>query len=185
MGKIANIAARLISKIAVDKLTIKQKTMVLITPEQLDEVTATLTKERCTELAALLNELCTKYGITDKKPFQMFLANLLQESGEFAHKEENMNYSAARLLAVWPSRFHTIAEAAPYARNPEKLANLVYGGRMGNNQPGDGSKFKGRAFIGITGRELYAKYAAYIGKPIEQAAQLMEDSDEYALDASC
>jgi len=173
--------ARLISSFAIEKIP----NTMLITPEQLDAVTSTLSKERCAELSALINELCTKYGITEKLPFRMFLANLLQESGEFAHKEENMNYSAARLMAVWPSRFHTIAEAAPYARNPEKLSNLVYGGRMGNNQPGDGYKFKGRAFIGITGRELYTKYATYIGKPIDEVIELMEDTDEYALDASC
>ena len=162
----------------------KDKTM-LITPEQLDAVTSTLSKERCVVMATLIDVLCKKYGIIEKLPFRMFLANVIQESGEFNHKEENMNYSAGRLMAVWPSRFKTLAEAAPYARNPEKLANLVYGGRMGNNQPGDGSKFKGRAFIGITGRELYTKYAAYLGKPIDEVTELMEDTDEYALDTSC
>lgn len=158
---------------------------MLITPEQLQEITDTLNSTRCIEMADLLNELCPKYGITDKGVFQMFLANLLQESGEFSHKEENMNYSAQRLTVVWPGRFKTIEQATPYAHNPEKLSNLVYGGRMGNNLPGDGFEFKGAGFIGITGRELYTKYAKFIGKDIALTADLMRMDDRYALDSAC
>ena len=157
----------------------------LITYEQLQSITDTLNSERCRVMADLLNELCTKYGITDKLPFQMFLANCIQESGEFAHKEENMNYSASRIVAVWPSRFNDIAAAQPFARNPEALSNEVYGGRMGNNQIGDGFKFKGSGFIGITGRELYTKYATYINKSVNEAAELMRTTDRYALDSAC
>ncbi|MCY1745057.1 hypothetical protein [Ensifer sp. SL37] len=50
---------------------------------------------------------------------------------------ENLYYSAERLTQVWPSRFPTIASAKPFARNPRKLANKVYGGRMGNTAPDD------------------------------------------------
>lgn len=176
------LIARIIGMFATEKIP---TTMPLITPDQLNKITDTLSPARCTVMAELLNEVCPKYGIVEGLPFQMFLANVTQESGEFAHKEENMNYSAERLTKVWPGRFPTVADAAPYARNPEKLANLVYGGRMGNNQPGDGSKFKGRAFIGITGRELYTKYANYIDRPIDETAELMSTDDLYALDASC
>ena len=158
---------------------------ILITPEQLDQVTSTISKERCKEMADLINELCPKYGITEKLPFQMFLANLLQESGEFAHKEENMNYSAARIVAVWPSRFANVAAAAPFARNPVALANKVYGGRMGNTEPNDGNDYKGGAFIGITGKELYTKYAKYIGKPVLDTAKLIRSDDKQSLDSSC
>jgi putative chitinase len=164
----------------------KKKPMpILITPEQLDQVTTTLNKERCKVLAELLNELCTKYGITEKLPFRMFLANILQESLEMNHKEENMNYSAKRLVQVWPNRFPNTAAAEPYAHNPVALSNKTYGGRMGNTQPNDGYTFKGAAFIGITGRELYTKYAKYINKTPEEAAELMKSEDRWALDASC
>ena len=157
----------------------------LITYEQLQSITDTLNSERCKVMTDLLNELCPKYGITDKLPFQMFISNLLQESGEFAHKEENMNYSASRIVAVWPSRFNDIAAAQPFARNPEALANEVYGGRLGNNQVGDGFKFKGAGFIGITGRELYTKYANHINKSVNDTAELVRTTDHYALDSAC
>lgn len=157
----------------------------LITPKELESVTDTLSLPRCTEMATLINELCNKYGIVEKLPFEMFLSNCLQESGEFSHKQENMNYSAARIVAVWPSRFPNLAAAQPYARNPQALAEKVYMGRMGNNVPGDGFRFKGAGFIGITGRELYEKYANYINKPVEEAANLINTTDRYSLDSAC
>lgn len=161
------------------------ETDMLITPEQLNTVTDTLKPDRCETMATLVNITCLTYGITETLPFQMFLANVLQESGEFSHRQENMNYSAARIVAVWPGRFPTIASAQTYARNPEALAEKVYGGRMGNNKPGDGAKYPGGGFIGITGKELYSKYATHIDKPVEETANLVRTTDQYALDSAC
>ncbi|MFA5899571.1 MAG: hypothetical protein WC829_10705 [Hyphomicrobium sp.] len=72
---------------------------------------------------------------------------------------ENLNYSAKRMTEVWPSRFKTLAAAKPYANNPEALGNKVYGGRLGNDQPGDGYKYRGRGLSQITGKGMYAKFA--------------------------
>ena len=80
-----------------------------------------------------------------------FVSQVLHESGGLRWLEENLNYSAARLVAVWPRRFPTEDRARPYARNPERLANNVYGGRMGNTEPGDGWRYRGRGLIQITG----------------------------------
>jgi putative chitinase len=90
----------------------------------------------------------------------MYLAEVFHESGNLRYTEENMNYSADGLLKTWPSRF-TKEKAQVYARNPEKIANYVYASRMGNGNEasGDGWRFRGRAFIGITGRDNYQKYA--------------------------
>ena len=67
---------------------------------------------------------------------------------------ENMNYSAARIKQVWPSR----PEAVRYAGKPKALANEVYGGRLGN-RPGtdDGWRFRGGGVDQLTGRANYAK----------------------------
>ena len=84
-----------------------------------------------------------------------FVAQVLHESGGLRWLEENLSYSAERLTAVWPKRFPNADRARPYARNPEKLANYVYAGRMGNSEPGDGWRYRGRGLIQITGRSNY------------------------------
>lgn len=86
-----------------------------------------------------------------------FLSHAATETGGFMHLEENLRYSAARLTKVWPSRFPSIAAAAPYAMNPEKLANRVYGGRLGNVNQGDGWTYRGRGMFQTTGRENYRR----------------------------
>lgn len=91
------------------------------------------------------------------------LAAILAEAhhetgGQFQPVSENLNYSARRLTEVWPSRFPTIASAAPYAGNPRKLANKVYGARLGNTDDNDGWLYRGRGLAQITGKTNYAKF---------------------------
>jgi len=91
------------------------------------------------------------------------LAAVLAEShhetgGAMQPLEENLNYSAKRLTQVWPSRFPTLAAAAPYASNPRKLANKVYGGRLGNTAVDDGWLYRGRGLAQITGKANYVKF---------------------------
>ncbi|MCI1002774.1 chitinase [Ochrobactrum sp. C6C9] len=88
------------------------------------------------------------------------LATAFHETGgKMQPIEENLNYtSAARIRQVWPSRFSTVAAAHPYVRNPQGLANKVYGGRMGNTGANDGWLYRGRALAMITGKDNYKKY---------------------------
>lgn len=117
-----------------------------------------LTQAQVEGMEAILNEW-EKTGQTDPRWLAYILATAHHETGaRFAPVEENLNYSAKRLTQVWPSRFPSIAVSTPYANNPQKLANKVYGGRMGNTQPGDGFRFIGRGFVQITGRDNYAQY---------------------------
>ena len=118
---------------------------------------------RVTTFAAQNGELFRRYGI-DASPTRLsyFLAQLGHESGGLTVEAENMNYSARRLMQVWPRRFPTLASARPYAHNPEKLGNYVYANRMGNGPPesGDGFKYRGRGYIQITGRDGYKEVGA-------------------------
>jgi putative chitinase len=102
-----------------------------------------------------------------------FLGQTLHESGMLEHLEEGLNYSAERLVQVWPKRFPTLADARPYARSPEALANRVYGGRMGNTEPGDGWAYRGRGLIQCTGRANYAIVQALTGLPALQNPGLL------------
>ena len=96
-----------------------------------------------------------RWGITTINRLAAWLPQLAHESGGFTRLEENLNYSAERIAAVWPSRFPTIQHAAPYARDPVKLARRVYGGRLGNDSLSDGYVYRGRGLIQLTGRENY------------------------------
>jgi len=113
-----------------------------------------------------LNATFQKYNISTSKREAAFIGQCSVESANFTHLQENLNYSAQRLTQVWPSRFPNISMAQPYANNPEKLANFVYAGRMGNLQDGDGWKFHGRGLIQLTGRENYANCGSSIGVDI-------------------
>lgn len=88
--------------------------------------------------------------------------------------EENLNYTTAeRICAVWPSRFPSVADAQPYVRNPEALANKVYNGRMGNEEAGDGWRYRGRGPIMLTGHEAYRKMGELIGMDLETSPQFV------------
>ena len=93
------------------------------------------------------------------------------ESGGFNKTTESLYYSTPeRIQAVWPTRFETIADAEPYAKNSEKLADKVYGGRMGNN--GEGYLWRGRGYLMITGRDNYQLFASEMRLP-----EVMDEPD--------
>lgn len=180
MSWLSNIFS--ISKRAAEKTTTSS---VLITPEQLKQIASTLKDGQTHEMSELINELCTKYGIIELVPFRMFIANVVQESGEFSAKQENMNYKAETLMKVWPKRFPDLVTAKQYEHKPQQLANYVYGNRMGNTDPNDGWQYRGGGFIGLTGKEVYTQYAKHIGKDVSFAADLVRSENRYALDSAC
>lgn len=91
-----------------------------------------------------------------------FLGQIGYESLYFRRLRENLDYSASRIVQVWP-RLH--ARAAELAHKPEALGNAVYANRLGNGDEasGDGYRFRGRGLIQLTGRDNYAGFAAIAG----------------------
>lgn len=98
-----------------------------------------------------------RFGLLNELRMAHFLAQICHESAHFTRTEENLNYSATGLRKTWPSRFKTDEFAQQYHRQPEKIANYVYGSRMGNRgeASGDGWKFRGRGLLQCTGRDNY------------------------------
>lgn len=95
---------------------------------------------------------------------------------------ENLNYtSVAGLRRVWPKRFPTDDAAAPFVRQPRKLANHVYGGRMGNSKPDDGWLYRGRGLVQITGRDNYRRMGARLGLALESNPEQARDAGVSAL----
>lgn len=112
-----------------------------------------------------------------------FLGQILHESAGLTQFTENLHYSAERLCQVWPTRFRSIEEARPFAYNPEALANRVYAGRMGNTQPGDGWKYRGRSPIQLTGKTAYLHISELMGIDLVSDPDLLIQPD-YALKAA-
>jgi len=113
-----------------------------------------------------LEKLLPKYGIADSRVrLAHFFSQVLHESGSMRYDTENLNYSAKALRAVFGKYFKTMREANRYARQPEKIANRVYGSRMGNGaeSSGDGWRYRGRGLIQLTGKNNYKEFAAWAG----------------------
>ncbi len=126
-----------------------------------------------------------RYDITSPERIAAFLAQVAHESCEFRRLAENLNYSAKGLMDTWPKRFPTLDKANAYARQPEKIANYVYANRMGNGdqQSGDGWRFRGRGLLQITGRENYRSSQDALGLPLEERPELLEEPAPAALAA--
>lgn len=105
-----------------------------------------------------------KYGINTPLLIAHVMAQISHECGAGHDVVENLNYTAGRMMQVWPARFPTSDAAAPYAGNPRLLANHVYNGRMGNRVgTDDGWNYRGRGASQTTGREGYQRLAKATG----------------------
>lgn len=129
-----------------------------MTPETLAAATG-CTLLRAATYAPALTAAMKRWGIDTPLRQAAFLAQVATESGRLSVLTENLNYRAATLMKVWPSRFPTLSVANTYVGKPQALANKVYGGRMGNTAPGDGWKYRGRGFIQLTGKDNYKAYS--------------------------
>jgi putative chitinase len=130
-----------------------------------------------------LQETFEKYQINTPKRQACFIGQCMHESGGFKFLRENLNYSAKALMNTWPSRFSDMDTAEKFERQPEKIANKVYSGRMGNTEDGDGAKYIGRGLIQLTGKDNYRAFGEAIGEDLLANPQLVEEPRYAALSA--
>lgn len=123
------------------------------------------------EIVEELNEQLPKFDINTKDRICAFLAQAGHESGHFKVRSENLNYSQQGLRNTFPKYFPDDATAFRYARQPQAIANRVYGGRMGNGSEasGDGWKYKGAGYIQLTGKQNHSAFAAAVGKSLDES----------------
>ena len=145
--------------------------LMLIEVQQLQQVMTELPAEKAAQYAPLLSKWCAEFEINTPRRIAVFLATLAEESGELRFVRENLNYSAERLMQVWPSRFETLDKARQYERNPAKLANYIYGKvkakELGNRpNSNDGWLFRGGGLGQATGRKMYAALTAALGEKL-------------------
>lgn len=126
-----------------------------------------------------LSKFRQKYGIS-KAMTAHFFGNIDHESGGFRIVRENMNYSAARLLQVFPKYFNRM-NVNEYAGDPVAIGDRVYGGRMGN-APNEGYKFRGAGFLQTTGKNNYRSFGEHIGVDLINSPSLV--ATEYAIESA-
>jgi putative chitinase len=130
-----------------------------------------------------LNKALPKYDITTDQRIAGFISQCAHESMDFNAMSENLNYREETLNKVFPRYFGPgKRNAAEYAKNPEKIANYVYmdefrTSKLGNTQPGDGWRFRGRGLKQLTGRDNYTRFAKDYGMTAEEAAVWVETKE--------
>jgi len=124
---------------------------------------------------AQIPEVMEKFKIDTAVKLSHFLAQCGHESGGFKAVNENLNYGAKGLLTIFKKYFPTEAKAKLYERKPEKIANLVYGGRMGNGAEatGEGYKFRGRGYIQLTGKANYTEFDKVVPENLVETPDLV------------
>jgi putative chitinase len=124
------------------------------------------------------------YGIATPLRAAHFLAQVLHETGGLTVLEENMSYRAERIVEVFGPGRHSASvgldEARSLARNPAALAERVYGlgnprkaRELGNSDPGDGFRYRGRGVLQTTGRANYRRLGQRAGIGFEAGPELV------------
>lgn len=155
----------------------------MVTASQITALFPAASAAHRASFAAKNEALFSQFGVTTANRLHFFLAQIGHESGGLSIADEGLSFSAERLVQVFRNRFPTIADAAPFARNPQKFANTVYGNRMGNGpaSSGDGFRFHGRGYMQLTGREGYRKVGALTGLALETDPDLVKAPDNALL----
>lgn len=136
---------------------------------------------RCNELAVApaLDAAAIEAGCTTPGRLCHFLGQWHVESQGFTRMVESLNYRPEALLGQWGSHFmpgqaQLYGRTADHPADQEAIANLAYGGRMGNLGPGDGWRFRGRGWPQLTGRANYARAGLALGLDLVAAPELVE-----------
>jgi len=128
--------------------------------------------------AAMLNEMAAQ-GITDPNEQAMLMAEVDHESGGFTSTKEKSHTRASTVMAVSKTAREAGLPAveAAVAQGGDAVAELMYGGRMGNTEKGDGAKYKGRGLIQLTGKDNYAAASKDLGIDLVNHPELAESPE--------
>lgn len=146
--------------------------MFAVTAEQLRRAAPSGSPTIISAIAATSGAVFTKYQISNRNRGLGLLSTCLEESA-FKTLSENLNYSAARACQVFPREFPTLLSALPYANNPQKFADKVYGGRMGNIGPNAGWLYRGQGLDQITGEDNFKLLSRLTGLDLVNHPELV------------
>ena len=156
-----------------------------LTVQQLQEMLPT--NRNISTWHELAHELLPRYHIDTVERIAGFVANTGHESMDWTVIEENLNYSAAALNRVFGKYFRQQGVSPRgYHRQPERIANRVYANRMnnGDENSGDGWRYRGRGLIQLTGKYNYQKFSDYAKIEISDIISYLS-TPKGALDSAC
>jgi putative chitinase len=134
-------------------------------------------------IVAASAKIFSKYGLDSRLAIAHAMAQFSEECGAGIEMVENLNYSATGLMHTWPTRFDA-ARANDYAYNPQRIADAVYNGRMGNRaNTDDGWNYRGRGLSQTTGRDAYSELSDKLGIDFVGHPELVNDPS-YALEVA-
>lgn len=132
-------------------------------------------------------EILPKYEINTPNRIAGFFAQCGHESMNFTALSENLNYRAETLEKLFSKYFSKAGRnAADYAKQPEKIANVIYANRMGNGDTasGEGYLFRGRGVIQLTGKDNYSAFASSIKMSLPDVIDYVQ-TKKGALESAC
>lgn len=124
----------------------------MINANEFQQLTPHLTAARRAQILPPLQAAMQRFAINTYLRECHFLAQLLEESGQFRWERE-------------------LASGAEYEGRHD----------LGNTHPGDGARYKGRGWIQITGRANYRTYGKLLGLDLENNPALAETDTNAAL----
>lgn len=143
-----------------------------------------MTKTDSTIFKSVLDKNATKYGLDKPNSMRRFLATIKEETGGKGFAAgENLNYTPKALTDLFtaarrdPQLAEKLGRTKDHKADQEGIANLIYGGRMGNTEPGDGWKFRGMGSIQLTGRNNFTKVAKLMGMTADELASKRDDKE--------
>lgn len=118
-------------------------------------------------------------GCTTPEHVAQWIAQVGHESDSMKRLVESLNYTPEGLRNTWPARFNAdtaqrLGRVGNRPADQEAIAEIAYGGRLGNVHNGDGHRFRGRGLVQVTGRANYRECGQYIGADLEQEPSLLE-----------
>jgi len=141
-------------------------------------------------LADAFNETFDRFGINTPVQQASWIGQCGHECGNFRIMEENLNYRAATLLKLFPRTpkrawGFTPEEAAAYEKQPQRIANRIYGNRMGNRDEssGDGFRFRGSGFLQLTGHSNFFHAGQALGEDFVMQPELVRTPKYAAMTA--
>ena len=152
-----------------------------------DQVATIVHKDDVSDWYNAMVEMFPKYEITTPNRVAGFIAQTAHESASYKTITENLNYSAKALNAIFGKYFHRAGvDAQKYHRQPEKIANRIYAGRMdnGDTASGDGWTFRGGGILQLTGRYNYTEFGKTVGMSAEEATDYVR-TPKGAIESAC